>query len=515
MDSMKKNNIGLDILALLAGVVLVFAFAPFHLPWLALVSFAALFLIWSRSTPLRAAWRGFLFGLAFYSVGLHWLFSTLGGVDESFLPILTVVMAGVVLVNICLPGVCGYIHVSLSRQRSPLISVLLFASVWTLGEWVRTWWMSGFPHYMAGYGFIDTPLAGFAPYIGVLGLTFFVLLAGGLLALALAGPGKKMRLPASAALLSLFLSGTVLGHLEWTQPISQPLEVRLIHGNQDEERKFRRYKVIDTIERYLAMSQVEPRPDLVLWHESSVAYDLKGVYRFLDEQVESLRAAGTELLLGSYIERDGKSYNALFVGAEPKLRYLKRHLIPFGEFTPDIPLLSDMGDMPNVEMDSLTSGPPEQGLLEVKGVPLASSICFENHFGNELRHDWKDAQLLVHVSDVSWFEETWLPEQALQIARMRALESGKPMLHATNKGISAIIGPRGELVETRSGRESWFDGSIQPRRGQTPYAVWGEWPLLLLMFTLLLLALAAKIRIIRCTSFSTHRTSMPIASTVE
>ncbi|RDH87109.1 MAG: hypothetical protein DIZ78_06375 [endosymbiont of Escarpia spicata] len=96
-----------------------------------------------------------------------------------------------------------------------------------------------------------------------------------------------------------------------------------------------------------------------------------------------------------------------------------------------------------------------------------------------------------------------------------ALESGKPMLHATNKGISAIIGPRGRLVETRSDGESWFDGSIQPRRGKTPYTAWGEWPLLLLMITPLLLALAAKIRIIRYTSFSTHKTSMPIASMVE
>jgi apolipoprotein N-acyltransferase len=173
--------------------------------------------------------------------------------------------------------------------------------------------------------------------------------------------------------------------------------------------------------------------------------------------------------------------------------YYKRHLVPFGEFMPMRWLLEPLVDLLQIPMSDFAAGSDDKPLLTLAGYAAGVSICYEDAFGEEAIQALPEAAFLVNASNDAWFGDSLAPPQHLQIARMRALETGRFLLRSTNTGISAIIGPEGELLDfSPAFEEHVLKGQIQPMSGMTPYARVGNWAVVLL--TLLMLSAGLLLR---------------------
>lgn len=471
----KLQSAGLDVSALLAGIVMVPAFAPFSKPVFAVLSLFLLIVIVLQST---SAWqsfrRGWLFGLGFYGVALHWMFVVANYVPASFAPVILFLHCGIILILCFFPAITSLLVHPL-KQQGIGTALIAFPFAWVIMEWPRAWLWTGLPIYQLSHAFIDTPLAGFAPIGGELAMTLAAAaIAAGCVGLVVL-PGIRQKTLAIACIAAVWGAGMVADTLAWTKT-GKTVHVRLLHGQPDQHRKFKRYYVSDTVEEYLARSRVGPRPDLVVWPESSVAGNLNDFSNQITQGIQDLAKKGTSLLLGTYIHEGGNSYNALVLANDPSVQYFKRHLIPFGEYTPNWPLVNLGEWLPGTETNALLPGTNRQPVLKMGNIAASPLICYEILFPDELRQAGMEANVMVFVADLFWFHNTWGTSQIFELARLRAKESGKPMLNATSYGITTMIDGHGQVIKRVDGvkPEKWIDGDVTLMEGTTPYTRYGN-----------------------------------------
>ncbi len=495
---MSRTRAG-DIAALAAGALMPLAFSPFDLYPLAILCLAVLFRLWQGVGPGRAAWRGGLFGLGMFGFGIHWVYismSEFGGMSWA----LSAALTGLLIVYVSLfPALAGYLAVRLGRRsgggQRPFPGegsgitgggqrekgsdpVLIYPAVWMLCEWLRGWFLTGFPWLNLGYSQIDAPLAGLAPLVGVYGISLATAFSAALV-LAMWGGAGRLRGRAFAVLTVLWLSGAALALVDWTRPAGEPLTVSLVQGNVPQDLKWHPGMRDATLEIYAELSRAHWGSDLIVWPETAIPMFEYRARPFLDELAAEAAAHGSELLVGVvYMDLEsGRYYNSLVTASlDPAQRYHKHHLVPFTEFLPLKSVFGDLVDLFDIPMSDFAAGDPRQPPLELAGQPVALSICYEDAFGEEIIRALPEATLLINVSNDAWFGDSIAPHQHLQIARMRAAETGRYLARGTNTGVSAFIGPRGEL----RAQAAQFDltvlrDTVEPRAGATLYVLTGNW----------------------------------------
>ncbi|MDX1656600.1 MAG: apolipoprotein N-acyltransferase, partial [Candidatus Competibacteraceae bacterium] len=359
-------------------------------------------------------------------------------------------------------------------------------------EWVRSWAFSGFPWLSPGYSQIDGPLGGLAPLGGVFAVGWGVWLSAGLLCMVL-GQGARNRWLALAGLVVLWGSAWVLKGVDWTHPEGPPLAVSLIQGNIAQDDKFQPENLEQTLSLYARLSVQEQDRDLIVWPETAIPLFVRDVEEpFLGPLAERARQTDTDYLIGAPDGdwEQGVFYNGVVAIGGERGFYRKQRLLPFGEYLPLRWLFGFFHELVQIPMADFTPGSVDQPLLRVQGLPVGVSICFEAVFGHEIIRALPQARLLVNVSNDAWFGDSLAPHQHLEIARMRALETGRAMARATNTGISALVDHRGRITD----RSQMFEiqvlrGEVQPRVGMTPYAVLGDWPVVGTALGLLLIGL--------------------------
>jgi len=473
-----------------AGAVVVLGFAPFGQGWLVPLALAALFHLWRQADPAQAARLGWAFGCGLYGFGLFWLRHSMivyGGMPMLLAALLSLLFAAALAL---LPALAGWlVGRGLAAGRQPWRLLLLAPAAWTAGEWLRGWILSGFPWLQLGYSQIDLPLVGFAPVLGVLGVTWLTALSA--VTLVFGRSRWILLLPV------LWLAGWVLSQQQWSEPGSRELRVALVQGNVAQGVKWRPETLRQSLERYLKHTLAHPEAELVIWPETAVtAFADQLQTQYLDPLQQKLQQRGQQLVLGIPM-RDGEGgyFNAMLaIGAGEGGHYYKRHLVPFGEYVPLRPLLAPLVAMLAIPLDDFSVGDLSQApVLHLAGVPVGISICYEDLFGEEIRLALPEAQLLLNASNDAWFGESLAPHQHLEIARMRAVETARPLLRATNTGISAVIGERGEVMATSAQfAEQVLSAEVQPHSGLTPYVRFGAWPSLILLGLSLLLSLALR-----------------------
>lgn len=480
-------------LALIAGALLPLAFAPIGLYPLAIISPALLFYLWLQATPRRAFIGGYLFGLAYFGLGVSWVavsmyrFGAMGLVLSALATLLFVLFLAL------FPAVMGW----LSRRywgglrKGPYL-LLCLPALWVLLEWLRGWIFTGFPWLLLGYSQTDSPLVGAAPVLGVYGLSWLAAISAGLLVCIWQAP-NKFRYAGLLAALLLWAASAALSMLDWSHAEGRPLQVSLIQGNVPQELKWRPQQRQATIDLYTRLSQSRWQRDIVIWPETALPAFYHEARDFLHSlSVDARENGGATLLLGlpvSPAQENGAYYNSVVRVGEPDQFYFKSHLVPFGEYIPFKAVLGDLLDILQVPMANFSRGDSEQALLEVAGVRAGVSICYEDAFGEEVIRGLPHAALLVNVSNDAWFGDSLAPHQHLQMARMRSLETARPMLRATNNGVSAIIDHKGRvLASSPQFQVVVLDGQVQPRAGSTLYVRTGNWPVI--MFSIFCLAFA-------------------------
>lgn len=477
-----------DLLALFAGALTPLAFAPFGLFPLALLGPAVLFLLWRGTTARRAAWRGFLYGFGLFGVGVSWVYVSLHTYGHMPAPLAGLAVVLFVGGLALFPAAVGAVGERFRAAPVGLRLAVILPALWVLFEWIRGWFLTGFPWLNLGYSQVDTPLAGFAPWLGVYGVSFAAAVSAGLLAAAWADGVRRWRVYAPSLLL-VWVAGWLAGQPSWVQPTGAPLQVALVQANVPLAIKWRPEYRDAIIDNYIAMSERAPHADLMVWPEAAVPGYFDQVEPQLVPRLERImRERRTDFLIGT-VERDAGPrdyYNSVFALGSANGKYRKQHLVPFGEFLPLPGVLGWLLDYLHIPMSNFSNGDGEQPLLRAAGHAIGVSVCYEDAFGEEVIQALPQATLLVNVSEDSWFGNSFAPHQRLQMARLRALEAGRPMLRAANTGPSVIIDHRG-AVRARSPQFAahTLTGNVQPMAGVTPYARYGNTAVVMLLLVVL------------------------------
>jgi len=501
----RQKRLG-DSLALLAGASLPLAFAPFSLFPIAVLSPALLFFLWQNISPKRAFWRGLLYGIGMFAMGVSWIyisFHQFGGLPLFGAILLT---SAFVLLMALYPALLGGLIARFFPDNTPLKLLLVLPAGWTLIEWLRGWLFTGFPWLSLGYSQIDSPLNGFAPLLGLYGVSWLTAFSAALLIYPFyikeLDNKTKITLPKKLSVIlfhhepnGYFVSpffrilpiliivwggGWLLSGIQWTSANGKPLKIALIQGNVPQEFKWLSDYQMPSMQRYLQLSQGHRDADIIIWPETAIPMFYSDVPKYMPGFLEHLAQEhikyDTDFLLGvPVMKKDGSYYNSVAsLGSQPGF-YYKHHLVPFGEYIPFQSTFGELLALLEVPLSAFSAGEPRQVNLRSAGEAIGISICYEDAFGELIRNSLPAATLLVNVSNDAWFGDSIAPHQHLEIARMRALESGRYLLRTTNTGISAMIDAKGKIMaQAPQFNIITLRVTAQPYEGTTPYVRFGN-----------------------------------------
>jgi apolipoprotein N-acyltransferase len=376
------------------------------------------------------------------------------------------------------PAAAGWCLARLQAGRVAA-SVAAFPASWVVFEWMRGWVFTGVPWLAVGYSQVDSPLAGFAPVVGVYGVSFATALCAGLLVAALAGD-RRFRIACGAALMAVIGVGAALKAIAWTSQQGEPIRVALVQGNISQDLKFQAERYANTLAIYRRLIEAS-NAKLIVLPETAIPRFLDAVDPgYVRDIARIALERDADVLIGVPIrDPDGRYFNSVIsLGVSPTQRYDKSHLVPFGEFVP--PGLRWMVKTLSIPLSDFSSGPGNAKPLAVAGQLVAPNICWEDAFGEEIIRALPEATLLVNLSNVAWFGDSLAPGQHLQIARMRAIEAGRTMLRATNTGITAIVDRRGKVVASLPQfTEGVLAGEARGYVGASPYVKLGNTPIVI------------------------------------
>lgn len=474
-----------DWLALLSGLLMPLGFAPLAWRVVPVLSLSLLFLLLQNQSPARAARRGFLFGLGMFGLGVSWVYNSLHDFGSASLPVATLIAMGLVLIMACYLGLMAFVYRRWFSLSLWLSAILLFPILWVLTEWLRGWLFSGFPWLLVGYSQVDTWLAGYAPVGGALLVGFIGAALAGSLGLLLVA-GLRQRLLAAAIIPVLLLTGSLLENVNWSQPAGKAISVALVQGAIPQAVKMQPDSLYKSLQQYVGLTQPHLDRDLIVWPETAIHARTSSVETFLQQTESSLNETGAQLLTGifSHDFTTDRYYNSLIkLGDGPRSVYHKQRLVPFGEYMPLRSVLEFARHYIDIPMSDLSAAEASE-IMTLAGYPAALGICYESAYSQVYRAQLPESAFLVNVSNDAWFGNSLAPHQHLEIARMRALETARFMLRATNTGISAVIDSNGRII-TRS-KQFASDvvlSEITPLTGETLFVRFGNWPLLLFCFT--------------------------------
>ncbi|MGZ5155189.1 MAG: apolipoprotein N-acyltransferase [Caldimonas sp.] len=492
------------VAALGAAQTLVFVHTAF---WPAqMLAVAALAWRVALASPGRAALLGSAFGSAWVGAGTWWMFVSMhryGGLPAWLAALAVAALA--VLLSLYLAAALA--AVARWRGRAPLASAALFAAVWLLAELARGVIFTGFPWLASGYAQVDSPLAGYAPWLGVYGVGAVAAGTAAAFGFGRLDTPRGWLAPGAALLIALGI-GALAGRVDFTQPTAT-LSVTLLQGNVAQDEKFSARFVPQALA--LTAAQLEQaRGDLVVGPETVIPLlpsQLDAVW--WQGVLERFRRPGRAALVGLPLgdEESGYTNSAAGISAATAAlpggfyRYDKHHLVPFGEFIPRG--FRWFTGLMNIPLGDFNRGPLTAPSFVVKGERVAPNICYEDLFGEELAARFVPPDtaptILANLSNIGWFGETIAVAQHLQISRMRSLELQRPMIRATNTGATAVIDHRGVVIRALPPFERGeLEASVEGRSGITPFAAWagrfGLWPLFALAVATLAAAIARRRR---------------------
>lgn len=470
------------LLAFLAGAVGVTAFSPFDFWPAGLISLFGLLYFSNRQSPKNAAKIGFCWGFGLFIFGVSWVYVSI----QHFGGVAPVVAGGlVILLSAYLalfPALFSYLLTRFWRANSLSSLTIVAPIIWCATEWIRGWLFGGFPWLQFGYSQINGPLKGLAPIWGVNSMTLLLLSISGLLVFSLQ---NKHKLSAVMAVI-LLVAPISLKYMRWVTPdATRSADVALIQGNTDQAIKWSASHLEHIITTYTQMT--EPylgKKAIVIWPEAAIPSLENHQQVFLSELDQIATEKQTQIALGvvNYDAPERAYYNALIVLGDKTPyeypttnRYNKHYLVPFGETVPFKFLFDVIAKVLAIPMSNMTPGNYIQAPLTISDFHFVSAICYEIIRGQQLRDNFTDdTDFILTVSNDTWFGHSIGPWQHFQMARMRALELGRPVIRGTNNGITAIIDSQGNVTEQLPQfTQAVLDTQVTPTKGQTPYTTWG------------------------------------------
>ena len=458
--------------AFLAGAICVLGFAPFSLWFLPFLMAAFVFFHGQQ----KFFW-GFSFGCGFFLFGVSWIFNSLaqfGGMP--------IILAGIATLLFCavLALFYGIAFCFIKKIPQNIFGAFLFATIFTLFDYLRGNLFGGFPWLIFGYSQVNNVfLQSFLPLFGIYFLSFLCFLIGAFLALSFI----KKKIFYVIPIVFVFILGFLLSFVEWTKPKESPVSVLLVQNNISLEEKFNSHLLNRFILNNLKTIDENPT-DLIVFPET----EIPRVWAELPSVIKNefkIRAQNRHIVMG-ILEQTPNGYlnSALHLNADKETFYHKRHLVPFGEFVP--PFFGWIMQKLEVPLGNFSKSEKPAESFQIGGHRAATNICYEDAFGAELKTA-ENADFLINISNTIWFGKSLAQSQHLEIAQARAMEYQKPFLKVTNSGITAIILNNGKIEKRLPEFEPGIlKGKITPREGKTFYNIFGDWSIVIFCFFIIL-----------------------------
>lgn len=472
-----------------AGLLLPCAFAPRPIPPCVFFSCAIILYNWLHSSPGKAFWHGFLFGLGAFGLGTSWIYISMH--DHGNMGVM--LSGGVTLIFVSVlalfPATQGLLFSRIIRHKNVYVSVLcLFPVFWVLWEWLRSKLFTGFPWLLIGNSQYASALGGYAPILGVYGISLLVaLLSAMLLLVYLKRSSFTVSLTISSYFL-LFASGLALSHIPWIKKTDPIQTVSLLQGNIPQSLKWNDNQIENILHIYLTMTKKVLDTQIIVWPEAALPTLAENVQPFL----YSLNALAIQhhatIILGIpiYHPSTNQIFNGMRAIGNGRGIYLKRRLVPFGEYTPFRAFLSSFLNTLHIPFSDLTPGPKKQLPLMANQIPFASLICYEIAYPTEVLQSIQKTKFIVVLSDDSWFGNSYASAQQLEIAQMRAAETRQYVLYSTNTGVTAVIDPYGHVIaQAPPEQRGVVIARIQPALSAAPLLRWRYYPTVILSFLFL------------------------------
>ena len=481
-----------------------------ELPWGGWLQIPLLSLLWWQLSLIGTTQflphfaGGFLFGLAYFIVGLWWIFISLhdiGGMNAALS------VAAVVLLSAYMAlffGFASALGTKLQHQNILLNSTNM-AAAWVFMEYLRGQLFTGFPWVGFAEAQVNGPFAAIAPLLGGLGSTFLVIWASMQLS---KWRQSLVRITIPIGLALVLMLG--LSQLRFTEAIGSPISIRLIQGNFEQRLSWNPSAIQQQI-RFYSTAIEQQAADLIVTPETAFPWPGKDLP---SESLPKLRAfvqaSHSNVLLGIIgvvAKANGDlRYSNRALGFSPSLSelyyYDKSHLVPFGEFIP--PGFQWFVDAFKVPLSDFARGSMSQPPFQIErlgqnSIGAAITICYEDVFGNELasriRRSEAPVNLLINMTNLAWFGRSQAPSQQLRLSQMRSIETGLPGIRSTNTGITAVIASDGRVLhQLPQFTQATLSASVQGFTGKTPFVVWGNWPILSFVSFLLAFALLQRRR---------------------
>lgn len=450
--------------------------------------------LWRGQPPARAALIGFAYGIGCFAAGTYWLYISIVGFGHAPLWLAIVLMLALVAVMASYTAVLGAAVAALTRRARLWTLAIGWPAGWVGLEWVRGWFLSGFGWLSLGYAHTDTWLAGFAPIGGVYLLSWLSASMAAALVLLLE-PSIRIRIGALVVLVLPWPVGAALERVEWTVSDGSAVPVAIVQGAIPQDQKWLADNRETTLRIYRDLTVDALGTPLIVWPEAALPELANRVVPFLESIGGLAQRRGSDLVMGLIRAEPSRSdeqgnpivLNSLLAWSDTLSWYDKHHLVPFGEFFPVPTIVRRWMRLMSLPYSDFTAGAADQSPLHAGGLILAASICYEDAYPTTGHGAVRESTALVNVTNDAWFGRSTARYQHLQISRMRAIEARRYLIRAANDGVSAVIGPHGELVATAPEHQSSvLRAQVQPRSGVPPYVAWGNAPIL----ALVLLALA-------------------------
>jgi apolipoprotein N-acyltransferase len=479
-------------LAPAAGTLVTLSLAPFGIWPLGILSCALYAYLLCTCSTGQALWRGWLYGLGLFGSGVSWVYVSIHVHGHASVPLaagLTVLFcAGLALLH----ALFAWTYVRFVRHL-PGGMLVGFPSLWVLFEWSRDWLLTGFPWLYLGYAHIETWISGWAPITGVFGLSFICALTGSCLFLSWRSNQAIARTIYAVVIVTLWGGGAVLKPTQWVARASEePLQVALVQPNVPQEHKWDRRWYRPIISQLEAATDPVLGRDIVIWPESAVPNYFQRAQDFLGPIAERAEAAGTTLISGIPYRPEGSPayFNSIVALGYGEGTYHKQRLVPFGEYVPLEKQLRGLIAFFDLPMSAFSAGPADQRPLRAGAYRAAPFICYEIVYSDLVARGARSADILVTISNDSWFGGSIGPWQHLQMAQMRGRENGRYVLRGTNNGVSAIIDHQGRIVDrTDQFVRDTLIGEAEVMLGSTPFGSFGSRPIISVCAVSLLLML--------------------------
>lgn len=474
--------------ALIAGAAVSLSFAPFDWWPFAIFLPALLMWFWDGASPRRAAVLGFWFNFGTFSVGTYWLYISLQLIGHAPIPLALLLMLSLAAIMGAYHALLGWFVAKYLPARGALRWMVGIPAAWLLIEWFRSWFLTGFGWLALGYAHTDSFLGALAPVVGQYGLGLLTLIHAGAM-VTIAFGTRRESFAAIAAIAVIWGASLSMRGVEWTAPHGKPITVAVVQGAVPQDVKWTG-DLQAILELYKTRTREAHGAQLIVWPESAIPDLANNHVSYYRDVYAEASARGSALVMGTLRmepnPRTGEDeyFNSVLAmdRATPGVGwYDKHHLVPFSEFFPVPAFIRSWLRLMDLPYSDFNRGAAQQAPLEAAGQRIAAGVCYEDAYGSTLLPPMRTATMLLNVTNDAWFGHSPARYQHLQISRLRAMETGRPMVRAANDGVSAVIGHRGQILTRAPEYEAnVMRTSLQPRTGLTPYARTGNWPIICL-----------------------------------